>query len=237
MYIKKTLKTDRKTKKTYAAFHLVESVRTERGPRQRTLLYMGSEINLPEEQYKLLAQCIEEMLQGEKVLFPYPEQIAKLARIYASQVIRHLSEPNASPEPPKEEQQQEFVNIDLQTIEQTEPRTVGAESLMMQMAHQLKLPEQLEGLGLSKTDVAIAIGTIIARAIHPSSERETYRWLCNSSGLGELLDFDFVKHSLNKFYQVSDKLLTHKNTLETSLETIEQQFHGYKSTIAPGRSH
>lgn len=44
MFVKKTLKTDSKSGKIYAAYHLVESIRTEKGPRQRTLLYMGTEL-------------------------------------------------------------------------------------------------------------------------------------------------------------------------------------------------
>jgi transposase len=227
MYIKKTLKTDFKSQKIYTAFHLVESVRTERGPRQRVLLYMGSEINLPEEQHKILAQCIENLVQGTPLLF-YPEEVTKLAQVYASQIVRRLSSPESS----KQESQPEFVSIDVHSIEQSEPRSVGCEHLMLQMAKQLRLPEQLEKLGFSTTDAAIAIGSIIARAVHPKSERETYRWLCASSGLGELLDYNFKKTSLDKLYQISDKLLTHKNTLEGALETIEQKFHGYRSTIA-----
>jgi transposase len=232
MYIKKTLKKNPKTKKTYAAFHLVESVRTERGPRQRVLLYMGSEISLPEEQHKLLAQCIEDIVQGVRPLLPHPKEVEKLAQVYASQIIQRLSEPNITPDQPKREPQPEIVKVDVNTIEQSEPRSVGGEHLMLQMANQLKFPGLLEKLGFSKIDAALAIGSIIARALHPSSERETYRWLCTSSGLGELLDFDFRKSSLDKLYQVSDKLLTYKDPLEAALETIEQQFHGYESTIA-----
>ena len=71
---------------------------------------------------------------------------------------------------------------------------------MLQMAHQLQLQEQLQELGLSKTDSAVALGTIIARAVSPDSERSTYNWLCNRSGLGELLGFDFSKTSLDKLY-------------------------------------
>ena len=62
MFIKKTIKTDRKSGKAYSAYHLVESVRTEKGPRQHTLLYMGSQIELPEGEHKLLAQRIGELL-------------------------------------------------------------------------------------------------------------------------------------------------------------------------------
>jgi transposase len=232
MYIRKTFKTDRKTGKSYSAFHLVESIRTDRGPRQRVLLYMGAEINLPEEQHPLLAQCIEDMITGTLSLFPYPTEITKLAQSYTSQIVHRLSEPKDNPEPSKQGSQPEFVNIDVYSIEQTEPRSVGAEHLLLQMGHQLKLPQQLQKLGFSKTDIAIALGSIIARAAHPSSEREAYRWLCTSSGLGELLNFDFTKITLHKLYKISDALLSHKDFLEAALETIEQQFHGYKSTIA-----
>ena len=62
MFIKKTLKTDSKNGKSYCAYHLVESVRTEKGPRQRTLLYLGSEINLPKGEHQMLAQRIGEII-------------------------------------------------------------------------------------------------------------------------------------------------------------------------------
>ncbi len=41
---------------------------------------------------------------------------------------------------------------------------------MLEMANQLKLPEQFAKLGLSKTKKAIALGSIIARAVNPGSE-------------------------------------------------------------------
>ena len=233
MFIKKALKTESKTGKTYSAYHLVESVRTEKGPRQRTLLYMGAEIDLPEGEHKLLAQRIEGIIRDEHPLLPYPEKIEQLAQTFASQLIHRLSEPKESSKGPKNEYfESEFISIDVNSIEQLEPRSVGAEDLMLRMAHQLQLPEQLQELGLSKTDSAVAIGTIIARAVSPDSERSTYNWLCHRSGLGELLGFDFSKISLDKLYQISDKLLTHKDTLEAHLETIEREYHGYTSTIA-----
>ena len=233
MFIKKTLKTDLKSGKEYAAYHLVESTRTAKGPRQRILLYMGSQIALPEGDYKLLAQRIEEIIIGNHPLLPYAEEVERLAQSYASQVIRRLSSLKDDPESTENKDlKQEFISIDVNSIETSEPRSVGAEHLMLQMANQLELPQQLRELGLSKTDVSIALGSIIARAVFPDSERSTYSWLCNNSGLGELLDFDFNNSFLNKLYRVSDKLLSHKNALETYFEAIEQKFHGYKSTIA-----
>lgn len=233
MFIKKTLKTERKTGKSYSAYHLVESVRTERGPRQRVLLYMGAEINLPESELKFLAQRIEEIIAGQNALLPCPANVERLAQSYASQAIRRLSETQESSRGSEDdESEQHFVNVDVNSIEQSEPRTVGAEHLLLKMAEQLEIPEKLDQLGLSKTEAAVALGSIIARAVASDSERATYTWLCNSSGLGELLDFDFTKSSLDKLYQISDKLLTNKDILEKHLEEVESKFHGYQSTIA-----
>lgn len=228
MFIKKTTKKDRSSGKTYCTHHLVESVRTAKGPRQRILLYMGTDIGLPESEHGQLAQCISELLTDVKRLIRHPEHIERMAQRYASQIVHNLSSPNNRSEtaPP------EFIPIDVNSVEKTEPRSVGAEHLVLQMAQQLELPKQLTKLGLSKAESAIALGSIIARAVNPDSERSTYAWLQEESGLGELLDFDFKKTSLHKLYRISDELLPHKEVLERYFESVEHKFHGYANTIA-----
>jgi transposase len=229
MFIRKATKTDSKNGKSYSAYYLVESVRTDKGPRQRSLLYMGSEINLPEVEHKLLAQRISEIVAGQHLLIPYSEAVECLAQMYASQVIRQLSTVMTPPTPISEA---DFVTIDINTMEKSEPRTVGTEHLLLKMAQQLQLPKKFQELGLSEAEAAIALGSIIARAAHPDSELATYNWLCKDSGLEELLDYNFRKSSHNRLYQISDKLLIHKNALENHLEKVEQEFHGHQSTIA-----
>lgn len=231
MFIRKTKKTDPKTRKNYFVYQLVESTRTPRGPRQHILLSLGSELPLPEHEYKTLANRIEEIVLGHKSLFSFPEHIERLAQRYALQVVRRLSKTESSFED-SEEQEKYFVNIDVNSIEKSEPRTIGVEHLLLQMVNQLELSEKLQELGLSKTEIGLALGSIIARAAFPDSERSTYTWLCKNSGLDELLNFDFKNSSLNQLYQISDKLLAHKNLIESHLENIEQKFHGYQNTIA-----
>lgn len=231
MFIKRTTKKDRITGKTYTAYQLVESVRTERGPRQRIILYMGADIGLPEHEHAQLAQCISDILTNEQLLIPHAEYIQRLAQQYASQIVHRLSASEYDFEQ-KKNATSEFIPLDVNSIEQSEPRSVGAEHLMLQMARQLKLPEQLKKLGLSETETAEALGSIIGRAVNPDSERSTYAWLLKESGLGELIDFDFRKSSLDRLYRISDKLLPFKETLERYFEDAEQQFHGYANTIA-----
>ena len=231
MFIRKTRLVNPKTQTIYYNFQLIESVRTERGPRQRILLNLGTHLDISDEERKPLANRIEELLSGIQPLIPYPEKIEQLAQQYASQLMRKLS--TGQPEPNnKEIIPPEFVNIDLHSIRKSEPRSVGAEHLMLQMADQLDLRKQLKKLGLSESETALALASVIARAVNPASERATYNWLCSESGLGELLNYDFTQASLNKLYQISDKLIERKDVLELHFEKVEQQFHNYNSTVA-----
>ena len=102
---------------------------------------MGSQIDLHEEEHKLLAQRIEEIITSQPSLFPYSEAIELLAQLYASKAIHRLSEKQIILEEGSESKEiaQDFVNIDVNSIEKSEPRTVGAEHLMLQMAEQRKL--------------------------------------------------------------------------------------------------
>src|SRR4030043_300290 len=74
MYIRKVTHTDKKNRQDYHTFKLVESVRTERGPRQRTMLNLGSLFALPEEQWKDLANRIEGIVTGRE---PVPLETIK----------------------------------------------------------------------------------------------------------------------------------------------------------------
>ena len=62
MFIRETIKTDRKTGKKYTSYQLVESIRTEQGPRQRILITIASDTALDSSEKKDLANRIENAL-------------------------------------------------------------------------------------------------------------------------------------------------------------------------------
>lgn len=230
MYIKKSKKTDPRTEKSYFAYHLIKSVRTPQGPRQKVLLYLGADISISDEEIKMLAQRIEDIVSGyANPLLVYPETIERLAQQYASLLIRRLAKGDEKDE---SEIEKDFNTIDVNSIEQSEPRTVGAEHLLLQMANQLQIPEALKEAGFSKKEIALSLGTIIARAVAPASERATRSWLLQSSGLGELLKLDFEKTAVNSLYSISDMLLKNKDALEKHLEATEEKLHGCQNSIA-----
>ena len=79
MFIRESKTTNRKTGKVYVKHVLVESVRTERGPRQRNVMTLGS-LELPRELWKPLAQALEDYLYGSQGLeaisnYELPEEL------------------------------------------------------------------------------------------------------------------------------------------------------------------
>jgi len=75
MFIRKKTKVDPKTLKKYFSYQLVESHRTERGPRQLILLTIGNSRDLSDEERKLLAYRIEEIVKGTTSFLEYPSHI------------------------------------------------------------------------------------------------------------------------------------------------------------------
>ena len=85
MFIREINKKNPGSDKIYTYHRLMESVRTPRGPRQRTLLNLG-ELKLPRDQWKALANRIEEIVTGQGALYPVPETLEELARKYAQEL-------------------------------------------------------------------------------------------------------------------------------------------------------
>ena len=112
MFIRRVGHKDSKNRKEYYTYKLVESIRRERGPRQRDVLNLGVHFNLPKEQWKDLSNCIEEIITGQKSLIDYPKEIKGLARRYARKIIREQASVISEGEdiPP------DYATIDLNSV-------------------------------------------------------------------------------------------------------------------------
>ena len=89
MFIRRVPHKDSKNRKEYYTYKLVESYRTERGPRQRDILNLGVGFNLPKEQWKDLANCIEEIITGQKSFIDYPKAIRTPASMWVP-LVKHF---------------------------------------------------------------------------------------------------------------------------------------------------
>lgn len=231
MYIRKVCQTDKKTKKQYCTYRLVESVRTERGVRQRLLLNLGSKFQLHKDQWKLLANRVEEIVTQQDSLLPSTAELEQEAQYIAKQLINKKAitcdDLYRTPEKPANNWQ----NVDLSSLENKDVRSIGAEFITYQSMLNLQLDEKLKKLGFNSRQVNTAIATIVGRLLHPSSERETHRWLQQDSALDELLGVDFGQLSLNHLYQISDQLLANKQAIEEHLYQRECEIFKLQDTI------
>jgi len=227
MFIRAVEHKDRKNRRPYLTYKLVDSVRTERGPRQTTVLNLGADFNLPKEHWKDLANCIEEIVTEQQNIFSYPKKIRTLAEQYARRIIQKQSSviDEEKPSPP------DYATVDLNSINNESPRTAGAEHVAYETIKLLEIDKKLVELGLKPVDRAAVIGVLCGRMIVPGSERSTHYWLQNISALGELIDFDFSLVTLDRLYKASDHLLKQKEKIEAHLRQVEIDLFGLEERI------
>lgn len=231
MFIRSTLKIDSKTKKRYFSYQLVESYRTEKGPRQRILLTISNGLELTREERKLLANRIEEKVAGVKALLQPPANIEELAHQFAIQLIDKRSKEGKINKIPTDKPSPEYISIDINSVQHELARSVGIEHICFETARQLGFDKLLLQLGLTKRQMQLAIGVIVARLAGCGSELETYRWLRNSSALDELLETDFSQLSKKVVYETSDLLIKRKNMIEKHLSERETALFDLDNTI------
>ena len=123
--------------------------------------------------------------------------------------------------------------VDVDSLELVRPRSVGVEHVGLWAMEQVGLGELLEGLGFNGRQRAVAMALIIGRMAQPGSERATWRWLCQRSGLmlGELLEVDFESLSLMRLYRVSDVLMAHREAIENHLFERVTELFSLKHTV------
>ena len=229
MYIRQT-KTRHASQngKDYYTFRLVESKRIDNKVKQRTLLNLGTDFSLPKDQWAELCIRIQQLLDAEAALFEVPAEIEQLAQSIYSQILARQGDININ----EQKTESDFQEIDVNSLQQIQPKTVGAEHVALEALKELQLPEILTEAGFNKRQSNQAIANIIGRMCKPMSEYSTHTWLQEHSALGELLDYDFQKMSLMQLYRSSDRLLKKKDFIEQKLFTQIQDLFQLTPTVA-----
>jgi transposase len=226
MYIRRTKVKGGPRGEVYITHRLVESVRTERGVRQRTLLNLGKDFPVPPERWAELIQHLEQVLSGQSALVPLPGDLESLAQRLAAQLVQAQAQPVAPGAP-----EADYQAVDLNSLELLRPRTVGVEHVALHAVHELELDTQLAALGLNAREVQAALGMIVARLAGMGSERAGHAYLTQRSGLGELLGCDLGRLSLTRLYQVGDLLRKHQDALAAHLFERERHLFQLEETI------
>jgi transposase len=233
MFIRKCIKTDKVTGKKYFFYQLVEAVRTERGPRQATLLNLGADLEIAPEETKLLANRIEEIVKGIQSLVPSASHIELLARRFANELIKKQSEvfQYETTHEAESEKQCDYHTVDINTLKQEHCRTVGVETVAYAAFKELSLEEKFQELGFSCRQIEVAAAVIIGRLAGPGNELATHHWLKNESGLDEVMETTFQNLALRKVYEIGDLLLSKKDKIEQFLEVKENTLFNIQDRV------
>jgi transposase len=226
MFIRAKEKRNRNSSKVYYTHKLVESIRTQFGPRQKILLNLGT-LDLGQEHWGLLANRIEGLLCGQQRLSPLPEDIEALAQHFAKLLVhKKMSENNEC-----NESEQDFQHVDVNALASSEGKSIGAEHVGLEAMKQLGFFKLFRQLDFTKKLMDLAALLMIGRLVHPGSERELKRYAEEESGLDELLGTDFSHVPNNALYETSDILFSHKNTIEQFLRNHSKKLFGLGESI------
>ena len=222
MYIVRTKTNTSKNGVSYYAYRLVTSERVNGKVKRRTLLNLGKNFSLERDKWPILCKRIEEILSGKSGLFKLevPADIEELAQEYANRLIilqKELRKDNKEIKEKTEEGERDFREVDINSLEMMNPRSIGIEHVGLEMMKELGLPEILSTVGMNGVQIKAIIGSIIGRLSEPGSELSTWKWLRERSGLGELLGYDYKSMSLMQLYRASDKLISRHKEIEDLL--------------------
>lgn len=182
----------RKNGRRHAYWALVESYRTDRGPRQRTVAYLGQ----LDEAGRV---GVEHVAAGKGA---------------ASETQLQLWE-SESPAP-------EWVEIDTANVRVENEVAFGGPWLALELIHRLQLDRFLERAiprGREKVPWAtMALVLVICRLCKPSSELHLAEHYYKSTALSELLGVPSNAVDEDRLYRALDQLLPHKPDLEKHLK-------------------
>jgi transposase len=227
MYIRQSFKTVKGKK--YDQFHLIQAIRTPKGPRQKLILNLGT-IDIQKDDWKSLADCIESKLYNtfQKSFIPIPQYILDMADHYVSILLSNkLNSENVEE---TKDNSHDFVTVDLNSTSLSNSKTIGSEHIVNSQFKKYNIDKVLSNCQFSLKEISYSKLLIASKLIHPASERETVRWLCEASSFAELNNFHEKIYD-NALHKVATKLWKHKDEIEDMLSKKSVELFDLKENI------
>src|SRR3989338_5885172 len=202
MFIRRTKTNSTASNEAYLTHRLVRGERIGGKVRQITVLNLGRHFPIKQEDWPLLCCRIEDLLHAQDGLFAsgVSDHIERAAQRCVRQLIARAALPEqdaggitSSPDSGIARSTgcaaptgtaPDYQERDINSLQQTHPRSVGVEQAGLHVLSQLGLVEKLTELGINGVMRAAILGNLIGRMAEPASELSTWRWLQTRSALG-----------------------------------------------------
>ena len=228
MYIREVKTGKQSNNVSYISHRLVESIQTDKGPRQRIIMHLGT-LKLPKSDWKILAAILEQRILGQQQLF---EGIDVAITEFADQLLRsfqyqklHSDKTIVTPAA------EDVVTADLSTLAISDSRSLGAELVAHDTWGRLGIDKILSECGFNVKQQTLAQAVVVGRLINPGSELSTINWLKKQSSLIEFFAEDISNTGKDAFYEIADKLLAKREQIEQKLFANTRQLFPNDSTL------
>ncbi|MEM4720263.1 MAG: IS1634 family transposase [Candidatus Bilamarchaeaceae archaeon] len=195
---------------------LVKNFRDNRGKvKQKVIVSLGN-MPIPVRYRKEIAQEIESRLNGLQSLFPLKDTVSKWVDI----IIKKIEDTKLfAPQIPVDnisEEEEVADNVLVDRVEHENETELGTVLVLKTAWDKLGIGNFLKESGFTESQVNAAMASVFNRLIEPVSEHEMPLW-CSTVALDELLDDNLSISGDDRFYRVSDLLLSAHKELEKYL--------------------
>ena len=216
MYVRESRVRNKKTGAVYVSHQLVETVQTDKGPRNRVLFHLGR-LSLDSSRRKALADLFAARLAGKTVLpgLSDPELLAIVESAVRENKL-HRKKRGPRPDPVASRPRGTAV-LAPDTVKVQDCRSAGPEIAAYAAWEQLGLDEILLAAGLTRRELGLACAVVIGRLVAPGSDLSTHRWLTRRSSLPEMVGGWLEKVGKDPLYAITDRLWSVKEVVERRL--------------------
>lgn len=220
---------EKKTSKE-AVLQLVENQRTPEGKvRQRVIVSLGG-CRVPDEIRKAVAVELTQRMAGYQRLLPEDPYVAHWTKLVLDRIDAAGKLPRAHRIEEKGSSSQRKAMVLVDEISHEEGVELGPHLALLQAWKSLGLDEFLSEHRFSAENLATAKVSIFNRLVEPCSENELVNW-ASTTALSDLLGIQTGAWAEDRFYRISDKLLSVSKSLEEHLRQRESDLFNLDRTI------
>lgn len=218
-----------KSTRSGQVLRLIESYRDEAArPRHRAVASLG---NAPIERadWKAIAKAVEDRLYTREALLE--RTLNETQRQWVDRIVRQVgNEGRWQPLPGPAASEEMIDGVRADAVIHTDTAELGPVLLGWEIWKRLGMPELLQTLGFNRSQNQAAAISVINRLANPASEHSLTDWY-RRTGLPELMGNRLRGAGDDRFYRVSDRLLSRQRAIEAHLRERQNSLFNLERTV------
>jgi transposase len=227
MFIKRTTKTVNGI--PYHNYLLVESVKTEKGPRHKTVCSLGNLAPGPAAKWRDMAQRVESAVSGQLPIKHDPV-IERMVQLVRQGVVLDTESEQKLLERQKQNEPEQWITVDTKTLQLDDASEAGPVHVGHQIWNKLDLNGVLESANLSEGAKRLTEIEVINRLVEPGSEHSVRNWVSRTA-LPDIFREDLPPVNDTALYRNLDKLHPERDKIEQTLTQKERNLFNWQETI------